>query len=242
MPILRFVGKFLVSLGVGILLFALWMLWGTSISASRAQERLAQEFDRLPHLSASTEAEDTGSALDDLDQPALDQTEGDPIENAPDPLDPPADYRPGPGDPVFQLRIPAIELDQIVVEGVGEDELTLGPGHYPGCRPGFTRPLCTPGSETWPGEVGRVVVSGHRSTYGAPFRDLHQLASGDEIFVGTRWSDFTYVVTRTQVVSPNSTDIGNPDRLRPELVLTTCHPRFSSDFRLRVFASWVEGS
>ena len=41
------------------------------------------------------------------------------------------------GTPVARLRIPRIGLDEIVIEGVGDDELNAGPGHLPGS--GFFR-------------------------------------------------------------------------------------------------------
>lgn len=211
MSYLRFFGKFLISVGVGVLLFVAWTLWGTGIYTARQQETLENEFEALPPV----EARESGGYAS-----------------------PPAGFNPGPGAPVFRLRIPAIDLTKIVVEGVGPDELRLGPGHYPGCRPGFAPPLCTPFDEIYPGEKGRVVVSGHRTTYGQPFWDLHKLERGDDIEVQTKWGDFTYEVTHAEVVPPNSTDIVI-DRQRAEIVLTTCNPRYSAAERLIVFASMV---
>src|SRR5688500_4971999 len=37
-----------------------------------------------------------------------------------------------PGAPVALLRIPALGLDEVVVEGVGDTQLNAGPGHLPG--------------------------------------------------------------------------------------------------------------
>ena len=43
---------------------------------------------------------------------------------------------PAEGDPVGEIRIPAIGLDQVVVEGTNTNDLRQGPGHYtaPRCR------------------------------------------------------------------------------------------------------------
>lgn len=206
------VGKFLVSVGVGVLLFVGWTLWGTGLRERQAQDRLAEEFDRLPVAV---------------------------VEPSGPQMIPPEGFRlPGPGEPAFRLRIPAIDLRKVVVEGVGVEELKLGPGHYPACRGDFERPLCTDFEEMWPGMQGRVIVSGHRTTYGAPFWDLQKLRRGDEIITETKWGNFVYEVTHQEVVSPESRDVAIPTN-QAEIVLTTCNPRFSAAERLVVFAELV---
>ena len=215
MAVLKILGKLLVSVGLGILLFVAWQLWGTGLAAERAQSDLGRRYDRLPHLTA--------------ERPRGSKFAG-----------PPESFRPGPGDPVFRLRIPRIDVDQVVVEGVDVEQLKRGPGHYPNCRPGFDPPLCTRGQEIWPGERGRAIVSGHRTTYGGPFWALDELRRGDELRFDTRWGEFTYEVTAKEVVSPNATDIATPAGNDPEVVLTTCNPRFSAAERLVVFAEMVQ--
>jgi sortase A len=77
------------------------------------------------------------------------------------------------GKALAVLDIPRIQLDnKVVVEGVGRDELRKGPGHVPSTVP--------------PGQPGTFGVSGHRTTYGAPFYRLDELAKGDTITVVTR--------------------------------------------------------
>src|SRR5918997_4467767 len=170
MRVLRFIGKLLISLGVGVLLFVLWTLYGTGIYTTQQQNQLSEDFAALPEFdpppSASTDPENPYRG-------------------------PPKDYDPDPGDPVFRIEIPSIELNgdkgYVVVEGVGETELQKGPGHYPECGPGFERPFCTEFPESWPGQKGRVVISAHRTTYKAPFLRLDRLDRGDEIFIDTKW-------------------------------------------------------
>ncbi|MFN2488936.1 MAG: sortase [Actinomycetota bacterium] len=213
MRILRNLGKLLISVGVGILLFVGWTLWGTGLYTARQQDRLASEFDDLPVMPIRPE-----------DERGLGG--------------PPKGFSPRPGDPVFRLRMPSIDLDHIVVEGVGDDELRLGPGHYPSCREGFSRPLCTDRDAVWPGEQGRVIVSGHRTTFGAPFWGLDKLEIGDPVRMQTQWGDFTYRVSGREIVAPNARDIANPDATEGfEIVFTTCNPKFSAAQRLLVFAS-----
>ncbi len=205
---MRFLGKLLISLGVGVLLFVLWTLWGTGLYTAREQSALEQRFAAEPPVELTEER-------------AV-----------------PKNFAPGPGDPAFRLRIPAIDLSQIVVEGVGTDELHKGPGHYPSCRDGFERPFCTEFEEMWPGEEGRVIVSGHRTTYGAPFFHLDRLRAGDEVIAETRWGKFTYEVTRKEIVQPDSLAIAIQSET-PEIVLTTCNPKFSAAQRLIVYATLV---
>jgi sortase A len=208
MKILRIIGKSLISMGVGVLLFVAWTLWGTGIYTAREQRRLAQEFAAAPDFPHQAEAEPAG---------------------------PPAGFNPNPGDPVFRIRIPAIDVRQIVVEGVDTEQLRLGPGHYPVCSPGFV--LCLEGVDdaAWPGEDQRVIVSGHRTTFGAPFWDLDKLGAGDALNVDTKWGDFTYEVTNARVVDDASTAVVLPGK-KAEIVLTTCNPKFSAAQRLVVFA------
>jgi sortase A len=142
---------------------------------------------------------------------------------------------------VFRIKIPAIDLSQIVVEGVGTEELSKGPGHYPSCRSGFEKPLCTEFMEAWPGQDRRVIVSGHRTTYGAPFWDLDKLEGGDRIVTETKWGTFTYTVTGQRIVKPDARDIVIPGS-SGELVLTTCNPKFSAAQRLIILAALKNAS
>ena len=126
-----------------------------------------------------------------------------------------------PGDPLGRLRVPAIGLSTVVVEGTGGTELRSGPGHYPGT--------------VLPGRRGTVAIAGHRTTYGAPFRDVDDLDPGDRIELAMPYGRFTYRVERTRVVPPTAVDVVRRvayDRL----VLTACHPLYSADERIVVFA------
>jgi sortase A len=125
------------------------------------------------------------------------------------------------------LDIPKIQLvNKVIVEGVGRDELRKGPGHVPRTVP--------------PGQPGTFGVSGHRTTYGAPFYRLNELEKGDTITVVTRDAIYTYTVTRTAIVRPTDTQVldnvrGRDGKLKATITLTTCHPRYSARQRLVVF-------
>jgi sortase A len=214
---LRITGKFLISVGVGVLLFVAWVLWGTGIYTSQQQDQLREEFEQQPKIEA---IEKKGAG-----------------KNGPTFRAPPDNYQPAMGDAVFPLTIPKIGVQDVVVQGVDVEELKKGPGHYPDCRDEFEKPLCTDAEEVWPGEEGRVILSGHRTTYGAPFSKLDELEPGDEIITNPPWGEVVYKVTKVEIVEPNATNIAipQPGEGKAEIVLTTCHPEFSASQRLVVF-------
>ncbi|MDT7547391.1 MAG: sortase [Actinomycetota bacterium] len=135
------------------------------------------------------------------------------------------------GKGIAVIRMPSLgrNYHKVVVEGVGKEDLKKGPGHYPGTA--------------LPGAVGNMVISGHRTTYGAPFNRIDELHRGDAIVLETRDTWFTYRVTSQQVVSPTAVEVTYPvpgqrgaiptKRL---LTLTTCNPKYSARQRLIVNA------
>ena len=127
--------------------------------------------------------------------------------------------------PLTRMRIPALDIDTVVVEGVTKGALRAGAGHYP------TTPL--------PGHDGNVAIAGHRTTYGQPFRHLDRLAVGDTIELVTPVGAFTYRVMRPPfVVAPTDISVLQQDA-RALLTLTTCHPVDSARDRLVVQAVLV---
>jgi sortase A len=188
------IGRVLIGIGVLLLLFVGYQLWGTGIQESRAQHSLRNDFERvLNHTSAAGRSTSTTEP----------------------PLPPPT------GEAVAVLDIPKIGVHKTVVEGVGVPDLKKAPGHYP--------------QTPMPGQAGNAAIAGHRTTYGAPFYRLNELAKGDDIRVRTLQGEFTYVVESTQVVAPSQTEVLLPTD-EPHLTLTTCDPRFSARRRLVVSA------
>jgi sortase A len=121
---------------------------------------------------------------------------------------------------------------EVIVEGVREQDLQKGPGHYPGTA--------------MPGQIGNFVVSGHRTTYGAPFNHLDELRPGDPIVIETVAAWFTYDVTGNETVLPDDIAViaPVPDRpgVRPTqrlLTFTTCTPEYSASHRLVVHGRLV---
>ena len=129
------------------------------------------------------------------------------------------------------LRIPRLgqSYHKVVVEGVSHEDLKKGPGHYPGTA--------------LPGAIGNMVISGHRTTYGAPFNRVDELHRGDAIVLETRDTWFTYRVTSEQIVPPTAVEVtyavpGNKTAVPTKrlLTLTTCNPKYSARQRLIVHA------
>lgn len=128
------------------------------------------------------------------------------------------------GDAIARIRIPAIGLDDYVVEGTDTGSLRKGPGHYP------ETPL--------PGDPGTTAIAGHRTTYGAPFREIDKLKRGDRIVLDMPDGRFIYLVTRTKIV--DDSDLSVLDRVGyKQLVLSACHPLYSAAQRVIAFARQV---
>jgi sortase A len=133
------------------------------------------------------------------------------------------------GDAIARIEIPAIGVSEYVVEGTDTGDLRKGPGHYP------DTPL--------PGERGTAAIAGHRTTYGAPFRDVDDLDHGDVIRVDMPDGRFVYRVQNTRIVDDQDLSVLEPAGYR-RLMLSACHPLYSAAERLIVFAKQVrrEGS
>jgi sortase A len=137
----------------------------------------------------------------------------------PVPEDSPADARaPTPEVVHGTLSLPTIGVTQPFGEGVTLTAIDRGPSHWPGTA--------------MPGELGNVVVAGHRVTHTRPFYDLDLLQVGDPLVFtmndGTVW---TYVLTDTSVVGPDGMHIVDQT---PEHTATlfACHPKGSAAQRI----------
>ena len=130
------------------------------------------------------------------------------------------------GDSLTRIKIPALGLDTVVVEGVTPSALRAGAGHYP------QTPL--------PCEQGNVSIAGHRTTYGRPFGNVDQLKPGDTIELTTPIGGCVYQVAKAPyVVAPSDLGVIDPTGER-SLTLTTCHPKGSAAQRLIIRATWVK--
>ena len=113
------------------------------------------------------------------------------------PIAPPQDQR-APEDlgQIGRIAIPKIGLDAPLHEGIRLTTLDRGPGHWPG--------------SAMPGQVGNVVVAGHRTSHDADFRHIDDLVPGDVVTFTTADGVFDYAVTGTEIVSPDALWIIDP--------------------------------
>jgi sortase A len=130
------------------------------------------------------------------------------------------------GDSLTRIRIPALDVDVVVVEGITPSALRAGAGHYP--------------NTALPCDGGNVAIAGHRTTYGRPFGNLDQLKAGDKIDLITPIGACQYEVTKAPFITPpDALEVIAPttDKM---LTLTTCHPKGSAAQRLIVQGKWVQ--
>ncbi len=109
--------------------------------------------------------------------------------------------------PFARLTVLRLDIEQTVLAGASGRVLAFGPGHHSGTAS--------------PGEIGNMVISGHRDTH---FRFLATLEPGDRIAVeGTDGRRRDYAVSRTEVVDHRQARLSlAADRAR--LTLVTCYP------------------
>ncbi len=182
----------LVTLGLLILLFVVYQLWGTGIFTARAQESLKKQLNAqlaesrendtvAPVPTTATTVEAPGPA------PAAPTTSTVHYDNIR-----PAPPTPAEGEVEGIISIPKIGANFAYVEGTSRDDLKKGPGHYPGT------PL--------PGTLGNAAIAGHRTTYLHPFYDVDKLKPGDDIIIHDAVGGvFDYRMTQQLIVKP--TDI-----------------------------------
>lgn len=212
------IGRIFVVAGVVLLFFTAYLLWGTGVYTKHQQNQLEKTIAANPLVGD-----------DDLK----------PGQRIP-PARPQAE--PKLGDPLFSIKVPRIGLDTIVVNGVRVDDLKKGPGMFPGCKPGEDSDECVQGAK-YPGENGNVAISGHRTTYGAPFFRVNELKKGDVIDLVAGRARYRYRVREQKIADPvgGFKEVLQTDPPVAELTLTSCHPRFSAAQRMIIKADF-EGS
>jgi sortase A len=207
----------LVAAGLALIGYVGWQFFGTNIVAERRQQETVAELEEQWQQEPPTTVE---GSRDNADQPA------------------PADL----GDASALIRIPRFGNEYVmpVLEGVADDALSRGFGHFVESAPAGGR--------------GNYALAAHRVTHGEPLRDMPSLRPGDEVIVETRDEVFTYVldtdpnelvvtfddvwVVDDQPVNPDPLGV-NPVDERRLITLTTCAELFHTDDRMIVFGHLV---
>jgi sortase A len=169
--VIRGLGELLITAGVVVLLFVVYEIWVTDLFGAQKQAAATQEVDQAWAAAAEAQASPTDTVV--VTDPA--QLVTDPRERTPN-------YETLTGQGFAKLSIPAFGADYqfTIVEGTGDDDLYVGPGHYP--------------ESQMPGEQGNFAIAGHRVSKGSPFNDLGLLNSCDAMIIETRDDWFVYRV------------------------------------------------
>lgn len=214
---IRGLGWVLLVSGIVVLLYVVYLLWFTNLGTDRAQQDLAERWERnvgTAQLDDEGVGNDRQSTTSDEDADAPER----PVEAVA------VLWFERDGEPVVA------EEPLYVVDNVTLDALRSGPGHYP--------------DSADPGEEGNLAIAGHRTTYGAPFWSLQELQDGDTIHVLDRdGEEWVYEYREQRIVSPGDTWVVGEDPLETDtstITLTTCHPRFSAAQRLIAWGERVE--
>ena len=122
-------------------------------------------------------------------------------------------------EPMIELgtiEIPKIGLNHRIFQGITLRSIDRGPSHWPGTA--------------LPGQIGNSVFAGHRVTHSHPFRNIDQLAPGDEVIFNVNGTRSVYTVTGSEVVTPKALHIVNQTPTATA-TLFACHPPGSAKFR-----------
>ncbi|MBJ7331842.1 MAG: class E sortase [Solirubrobacteraceae bacterium] len=130
-----------------------------------------------------------------------------------------------PGEAIGRIKAKKASIDNVIVDGTDPADLRKGPGLYE--------------STAYPGVGGTTGIAGHRTTYGAPFRHIDRLNPGDTITVEMPYGKFTYRVQQRKIVPPTAVDVVK-DVGYDRIVLTACHPLYSAEKRMVVFARQID--
>ncbi len=239
------IGRALITLGLLMFGFVAYQLWGTGIQTLRAQDNLKSEFNKTlaeqgitrPTIGPitltsttvpvpTTVATTPGSVPDTSAAPTTTAVATTSSQAAV-----PQNFGVvKPGDAIAEIKIHKLDLDFLVVAGVGKKELDSGVGHFP------NTPV--------PGQLGNAVLAGHRTSHLAPFGDLDALKPGDVIEVDTKIGGvYAYVVTDSLVVKPSDYYVvTDSDPAKATLTLITCTPKGTSTHRLVVHATLDVGA
>lgn len=216
--ILRIVGLVLIAIGA----FILFKIYYTDIKADYSQKKMHDEWVKAENGNRGSRFHEDPRVGSPGKRSASTNRRANPQNHGKAKRTPIAHMK-----PFARIVIHRINLDAIVVQGVDEPALELGPGHM---------------EETvYPGETGNMVISGHRVTYSHPFYYLDQLKEGDPIEIYASSRKFTYYMVKQKIVDPTDVSVIAPTKDKT-LTLTTCNPRYSAKTRLVITAKMLDES
>jgi len=108
-----------------------------------------------------------------------------------------------------RIAIARLGLDTAMWEGISLAAIDRGPGHWP--------------HTALPGQLGNLVVAGHRTTFTQPFRHLELLQPGDLVRFDVDGVTTSYATRGVVVVPANAVDIA-AQSYSHTATLFACHP------------------
>jgi sortase A len=211
--VLFWVGLTLVAAGLALLGYVGWQFFGTNIVSEHKQQQAVEQLQRQWRAGPTT-------------------INGSTADRQPVPI----------GAASALILIPRFGSHYVmpVFQGVGEDVLAKGFGHF--------------ADTAGPGQRGNYALAAHRITHGQPLREMPSLRPGDTVEVETRTHVYTYVLdtnpndlivdfTGTWVIAPHPVNpvVGGvePSGSKRLITLTTCSELFHTDNRMIAFGHLV---
>lgn len=213
LAIVSVIGELFITAGVICFLFIGWQLWLNDLVVGQEQRSSALELEdqwRTP-----------GSAPVPPTRDASTTDHGEPVVAA----------DPQVGTGFATLYVPRFGADYVrpIGEGISLASVLnnpdLGIGHYPETQ--------------LPGELGNFALAAHRTTWGAPFKQVADLRVGDKLYVQTSDGWYTYAFRTLEYVWPTGVGVLEPvpqapgvEPLDRVITLTSCNPMFSAAERI----------
>jgi len=113
------------------------------------------------------------------------------------------------GETVGYLRVPSLEMELPVLEGVDDATLAKGVGHHP--------------ETAFPGQGDRIFLAGHNDT---TFSKISQLKNGDEVVLYLANGSYRYVMQSSEIVDYKDTRVLESTK-QESLVVSTCYPFYN---------------
>ncbi|MNM51804.1 Sortase family protein [compost metagenome] len=108
--------------------------------------------------------------------------------------------------PMGLLKIPKINVETAVVEGVELSTLRYAIGHFP--------------ETSKAGEKGNFALAAHNDRF---FKDVDELVKGDEIIIKTKENEYVYEVNDSFIVEPEQVSVLDATK-DSTITLVTCTP------------------
>ncbi len=210
--VISLIGRAMISLGLILLLFVAYQLWGTNYFEARSQNKLENQFELALKDKSKTTNTTPGEApvAQDIDLPIT-------------------------GDAIASIKIDKIGLNHIVIAGTDKRNLQKGPGHYQNTPlPGQFGNSAIAGHRTTYGapfnrvdelDVGDKIII--KTLYGTFTYEINK-------------KPFIVKPTNVSVIEPTK-DPSDPtgEKNLATLTLTSCHPKYSAAQRIIVQATLV---